>query len=113
MNKKISFLLMLAVPMLLFSCKKCYDCEDYDYCYECTISNSSGSTHSSGCSDTPQERDAEIEDFKDFYSSLGTVTCTKSQERSIGFDIEVCDKKKDAESEVQDLEDLGYICKEQ
>lgn len=113
--KAKALLLLITLPTLLFSCKKCYDCEKYTHCYSCTISyDFSPDTYQNGCFETPSERDSLMAIIVNVETSQGNgVNCTKSEDLISGNAQEVCGSKNKSQEEAQELTDQGFICVEQ
>lgn len=112
MKNKLFYLLILALPTLFFSCKKCYVCEEYEYCHECTITLTDTTFVENDCFSTPFLREGNIEVLKGTYGS-SKVSCTKESGKVPGFDVEFCGKKAETEEEIDGWESLGYLCREQ
>ncbi len=110
-----TLLLLISLPAVLFSCKKCYDCEKYTHCYSCTISyDFSPDTYRNECFDTPAERDSLMAEVVSIETSQGnTASCTKAEDLIPGQLKEVCGSKNKSEEEVSTLTTEGYICVEQ
>lgn len=109
-----ALILLLLLPVVLFSCRKCYDCEKYTHCYSCTISyDFSPDTYENACFETPAERDSVMAEIVSIQTSQGnTANCTKSEDLIVGFAQEVCGGKNKSEEETSNLTTDGYICVE-
>lgn len=110
MKTKLLFPLF-ALAVLFTSCEQCYDCIDYDYCYSCDALVDSFTVQYDDCFETSSSRDNAMNDLKSDFENQGyTVTCTSSKSVVVGNDIEICDKKKDADAKAQTKETSGYEC---
>lgn len=103
--------LFIVGQMALFSsCKQtCYECEKYVYCATCQCN---GQQPVEICADTAPERDDARATIQ---AALGcsSADCTNSETLLPGNQVEICDKKKEAEDDADDLEIQGYQCHEE
>lgn len=115
MNNKILLLLAIALPLSIISCKKCYECEEYDYCMACTYSYNGVDEVLNTCYGTEHARDSAVTAFEETYENFnGYAICSKSQQKTALGDMkEICEGKKLAQEMADDLEFNGYICTEQ
>lgn len=116
MNKKLSLILLLALPVMLLSCKKCYECARYEYCLDCTGAfGGQGSVYYNDCFDTPEARQTAINELEASWAqSGGTLTCQNGTEKFVpGYTEDFCGSKKETEDDLDNWESLGYKCTEQ
>lgn len=112
MKKILSYLVIMALPMLLFSCKKCFECKKPQYCLTCITTVGEFAAPVNDCYDSEEERTTARETIESGAELLGgEAICLESQgdDGSVTF----CENKKNRDAELEQWKALGYTCTEE
>lgn len=100
------------LALMLSGCEHCYRCEQYQYCVTFNTVCLGDSETFTLCETTAYERQLVIADVES-NPNCTSVTYTENDILVIGSRQEVCEKKKEAEDAVYQLESQGFQCQEQ
>lgn len=112
MNRKLSLFILLILPLSLFSCKKCYECEKPEYCVNCIATVGEYTVPLNNCFPSEEERTTAREAFESSIEFAGgTTTCFET--KNVNGSGKFCENKKNRDAELQQWKELGYTCSEQ
>lgn len=112
MNKRLSLMLIAALPIMLLSCKQCYECTKDEYCLSCIGTVGEITTPYNDCYATEQERATARETIEaGVQFAGGTVYCIESVSNQ--GSAEFCENKKNRDAELEQWKALGFTCTEQ
>lgn len=99
---------LVTLTFTLFSCRDCYECQQYEFCMDCIGSGTNGPVYFKECYATPSEREYA---FQEIQAGQGgsNINCEMLENELEALE-EACADKKDVEADMAFWEEEGYKC---